>query len=149
MAANKKCRSRAAFIVFCVYIAVLIYILFFAENMGRTGAEAYRYNYIPFKEIKRFVTHVNVLGPAVVLANVLGNVLVFVPFGYFVPRLVKNGMGVVYTTILSMEFSAIIEIMQLITKTGSCDIDDVILNTIGGIVGYILFYIIRRLHPDT
>ena len=38
-----------------------------------------------------------------------------------------------------------IELVQLITKVGSCDVDDIILNTLGGVIGYILWYIYTKL----
>ena len=42
-------------------------------------------------------------------------------------------------------FSLCVEIMQLVTRSGVCDIDDVILNTLGGCLGYLIFYICDRI----
>ena len=132
---------RTAIAVFCIYLICLVYLLFFAENMGRTIGTTYRYNYIPFKEIKRFLTNINSLGMRAVIVNVVGNVVVFMPFGYLVPRIAKRKMGIFYTTILGLEFSACIELIQLVTRTGCCDVDDVILNTLGTFLGCAVYCI--------
>ena len=44
-------------------------------------------------------------------------------------------------TLVGFEFSLFIELMQLITKVGSYDVDDLIMNTVGGILGYIAYRI--------
>ena len=100
----------------------------------------YRYNFIPFKEIRRFYIYRDVVGIRAFLANLFGNVLAFMPFGFFMPilrlRLRK------WYCMLGMTFllSLMIEITQLLTRVGSFDVDDLILNTSGGILGYLLFY---------
>ncbi len=136
---------KTAIVLFGIYLAALFYLLFFAENMGRTCGTTYRYNYIPFHEIKRFLVHADILGIRAVLINIVGNIVVFMPFGFFVPRIAKSKMGFLYTTILCVEFSAFIELVQLITKTGCCDVDDIILNTLGGMLGYLAYYVMYRL----
>lgn len=53
------------------------------------------------------------------------------------------------TAYYSFVLSLCVEVFQLITKVGSFDVDDLLLNTIGGICGYLLFAIcaaIRRRH---
>ena len=44
-------------------------------------------------------------------------------------------------TFLSFLCSVTVELIQLVSKLGSCDVDDVILNTLGGLLGYIMFCI--------
>jgi len=89
MAANKKKSAglRAfAVVLFFLYFAVLFYFLFFSEKMGRTYSErAYHYNLVPFHEIQRFIQYYEVLGMKAVLLNLAGNVVAFVPFGFFLP----------------------------------------------------------------
>jgi glycopeptide antibiotics resistance protein len=36
--------------------------------------------------------------------------------------------------------SLLVELIQLISKVGSCDVDDILLNTLGGVIGYLLFW---------
>lgn len=54
----------------------------------------------------------------------------------------KLNLGAV--TLFSMEFSITVEVIQLITRVGCCDVDDVILNTLGGMLGYLCYWIWRK-----
>ena len=120
---TKRCIKFGSFVLLILYIAVLIYVCFFSEDYGRDVITSYyRYNLIPFKEIRRFYIYRDVVGIRAFLANLFGNVL---------------GM----TFLLSL----MIEITQLLTRVGSFDVDDLILNTAGGIAGYLLFYIMNKI----
>lgn len=137
---QKKKRRAAAVLLFFIYFAVLFYFLFFSESMGRTFSErTYHYNLVPFREIKRFITYYKVLGLGAVLLNIAGNIAAFVPFGIFLPVFSRRCRRFWYTALYSMELSLFVELLQLVTKVGSFDVDDLLLNTIGGIIGYILY----------
>ena len=78
-------------IFFVAYVILLAYVLFFAEIFGRgQWSEIYRYNFVPFKEIKMFWKARHTLPFYIVFLNLAGNVLAFVPFGFFLPMLVKG-----------------------------------------------------------
>lgn len=126
-----------------------MYIVLFAEFMGRTGGyEEYRYNLIPFHEIKRYLPYLGQKSTLGVLAftNIVGNVLIFIPFGFFVPVVLGNRVKLIKTVSLTLSFSATIEIVQLICMVGTCDIDDCLLNTIGGLIGYMGYYLYKLIH---
>ena len=142
MAATKEKGRLRAVIAFLLYLILLSYFLFFSEGMGRTAELEYRYNLTLFREIKRFVYNVNVLGWKAVIVNVVGNVVAFMPFGYFIPRICKIHIGAFSVVLFSFEFSVLVEFLQLITKLGCFDVDDLFMNTIGGLLGYICYYII-------
>ena len=75
-------------ILFVLYIAGLVYFLFFAEMLDRTGIErSYHYNLSPFREIRRFIVYADLLGPVAVISNLFGNIAIFMPFGFLVPIL--------------------------------------------------------------
>ncbi|MDD6039538.1 MAG: VanZ family protein [bacterium] len=132
------------FILFCCYLAALIYFLFFSESLGRTFSErTYHYNLIPFHEIKRFYTYAHRLGFGAVCLNLAGNVLAFVPFGTFLPLLIKKCQNLMRTLLLGFEFSLLVEVLQLLSKVGSFDVDDLLLNTLGVLIGYIVFLIME------
>ena len=77
------------------------------------------------------------IGSKMFIFNVLGNILIFVPFGYFVSRYIK-AKNVWQIILLSIITSVTVETVQL--RIGrSFDIDDIFLNLIGGIIGYFLF----------
>ena len=134
-------------VLFVLYIFFLVYFLFLAEWYGRTGTvEEYRYNLELFREIRRFITYREQLGMFAVFANLLGNILIFVPYGFFISMAAER-RGFFKTLFFSFGLSLCVELVQLATRVGSFDVDDILLNTIGGILGYILFAIcnvIRR-----
>lgn len=136
--------------LFLLYLILLTYFLFFAENLGRVYTEReYAYNLKAFKEIGRFWTYRKELGFAAVFLNIAGNVLCFMPFGAILPVLNRKARNFFMITLLSFEFSLLVECAQLVSKVGSFDVDDLILNTLGGMLGFFVFTIcnqIRRKH---
>lgn len=113
-------------LAFLIYAMLLFYVVTFQDvNYGTN-------NFIPFKEILRYK-----VGSKVFMRNILGNILLFVPFGLFVSHYIKNKK--MYPILLiSVLVSCSIEFAQ--TKIGrTADIDDVILNTLGGVIGYFIY----------
>lgn len=150
---NRKTKKRIQFVsvgLFVLYLFLLAYFLFFAENFGRVYTEReYAYNLELFKEIKRFWIYREELGMAAVLTNIVGNVVCFIPFGAILPVLARRARNFWVIVTLSFEFSLLVECTQLISKVGSFDVDDILLNTLGGILGFIVFTVcnmVRRRH---
>lgn len=127
-----------------LYSAFLIYFLIFSDWYGRTGVmQEYHYNLELFREIKRFWTYREQLGFLVTATNLLGNIFIFVPFGFFM-ALASKKRSLIVTTFLSCMLSLTVEIFQLISRVGSFDVDDLLLNTIGGILGYVVYIIMEK-----
>lgn len=144
---RKKTTALRVFgkVLFLLYVGFLIYFLFLAEWYGRTGvAEEYRYNLELFREIRRFITYREQLGAFAVFANLGGNILIFVPYGFFI-AMAGRSRGFFKTLFASMGLSLCVETVQLFTRVGSFDVDDILLNTIGGVAGYIIFLICNRI----
>ena len=146
-AARKRQYRILGKILFVFYIVFVFYFLLVSEIYGRIGEmENYHYNLVLLQEIKRFWNYREQLGIFPVLANLAGNILIFIPIGFFLP------MASVHRTCSVMIFesfciSLVIEVTQLITKVGCFDVDDLLLNTLGGLIGYIIFMLsnmIRR-----
>ena len=96
-------------------------------------------NFIPFKEIMRYKFFSKLF-----VKNVLGNVLLFLPYGYFVGRYF-SGKSKFLSFFLILLASISIEITQL--SIGRVfDVDDIILNLIGGTVGYIIYLLQVRIY---
>lgn len=129
-------------ILFIIYIAFLFYFLFFSENYGRTNtARGYRYNLVPFAEIKRYIIYHRSFKMSQILVNLLGNIVAFVPMGYFFSCFFNRK---ILTSILCGALSSVlVELIQLITMVGSFDVDDIILNTLGVIFGCLMYYIVK------
>lgn len=140
-AAVKKSIKVSGTCLFCVYVAGLIYFLFFSEEYGRGMAGyVYSYNLYPFREIRRYLTCREILGNRAVFLNLAGNVIGFMPFGALLPIMARGVRRAWKIGALSFEISALIEISQLLFQVGCFDVDDMILNTLGGLLGYFLFW---------
>lgn len=140
--------KKAGAVLFVLYIVALIYFLFFAEQYGRADAAAhfYRYNLIPFREIKRFWIYRETVGIEAMLINIGGNVAGFIPFGLFLPLLSKNTRSFMFIMLSGLAVSLSVEIIQLVSRVGSFDVDDLILNTVGAIIGYVVFKVCKALY---
>jgi glycopeptide antibiotics resistance protein len=133
-------------LLFIIYLILLVYFLFFAESMGRTiSNREYSYNLVPFKEIKRFIKYYKELGMTAVLTNIVGNIVCFIPFGFMLPILSTKIRKLILVGLVSFELSIVIEVAQLIFKVGSFDVDDLLLNTLGGMVGFLIYSITNRI----
>lgn len=133
-------------VLFILYIILLAYFLFFSEHYGRTiTSNEYRYNLVLFKELKRFILYRKEIGIESFIVNIFGNVLAFTPFGFVLPIISVSNRKLINIALLSLEFSLTIELIQLIFKVGIFDVDDLFLNTIGGILGGIFFFIYRKI----
>ncbi len=139
---SRKTVSTLGWFLFLCYLAALTYFCFFSEEMGRTDLSVgYRYNLVPFKEIERCIRYWDVLGPANASMNLLGNVAAFLPFGFILAMLSPKSRKWYLVLFLSLLGSLAIESLQLITRRGSFDVDDLMLNTLGGVLGYGCFRI--------
>lgn len=137
----KRKIKAAGTVAFLLYIIALIYFLFFAErNSGLEFAQReYHYNLTPFQEIKRFWIYREQLGAVAVISNLMGNVAGFVPFGSILPTISRNARGFFFITFSGFTLSLCVETIQLISKVGCFDVDDLLLNTTGAALGYLLF----------
>lgn len=126
-------------LLFLIYLVVLIYFLFFADEYGRIPGGERGINLMPFLEIRRFLGNFRFLGWKAVFLNVAGNILAFVPLGAILPVLFKTFQKFSCAVLGTALFSAAVEGVQYLTGRGRCDVDDIILNVCGGIFGYLLF----------
>lgn len=150
MSAKKRRQYRIlGKILFVLYIIFVFYFLLVSESYGRIGEmQNYRYNLVLFKEIKRFWNYREQLGMFATVTNLVGNILIFLPFGFFMP-MASRRRNFMVTSVYSLALSLVVEVSQLFLKVGSFDVDDLFLNTIGGMLGYITFTVcnvIRRNH---
>ena len=111
-------------LVFIIYILCLHYILTYQGNSGGV-------NLIPFKEMFRYS-----FGSYKFIKNVIGNILLFVPFGFFANYYINNKKTST-ALLIPLIVSGCAEGIQYYIGR-SFDVDDIILNVIGGYVGYLL-----------
>ncbi len=113
-------------LLFIIYILLLYYLLLSTENAS-SGL-----NLVPFREITRYS-----ITSKSFFYNVIGNIALFIPFGYFVSdylKAKKTHQILIVSTIISLTA----ELIQY--KIGRAfDIDDIILNVTGAIIGYLIY----------
>ncbi|QUI24410.1 VanZ family protein [Vallitalea pronyensis] len=126
------------YILFALYLMLLIDLLFFD---GRSGGVK-DYNLVPFRTIKNYIKYRHVI-MNVSITNIVGNILAFIPLGFFVPTLWRWARWMIITTIFCGLMSFIVEITQYRYSVGRFDVDDIILNTLGGLIGYMVYKLCR------
>ena len=114
-------------LVFIIYVMLLFQLLTDTELNTSSGI-----NIIPFTEILRYEIGSNAFN-----MNVLGNILIFLPFGYFISSYVK-AKKVNHILFISIITSFTVEIVQHYIGR-SFDIDDILLNVVGSILGFLLY----------
>lgn len=68
--------------------------------------------------------------------NLVGNVIMFIPLGYLLPKVSARQRKLWRTLLTTALLIALVELLQLFSLRGSCDVDDVILNVMGAAIGY-------------
>lgn len=136
---------RISWFCFILYLAGMAYFLFFSEGLHRGGNNSYRYNLVLFQEIKRAMYCLRHGDIQYFLLNVVMNIGAFMPFGFFLPVISPKNKKFLNVFLLSLELTLSIEILQLLFKVGIFDVDDIVMNTLGGVLGYVVYYIARVL----
>jgi glycopeptide antibiotics resistance protein len=124
-----------AFILTAAIFYVLIMIkLLFLRGAGHFHS-GYSYNLIPFNTIKQYIVNHDHFNSDIWVKNLFGNIILFIPLGIFGPLLnVRLLRPILFLeSVISLLFC--VELIQLFTKVGSFDIDDIILNTLGAMSG--------------
>ncbi|MGN0242162.1 MAG: VanZ family protein [Candidatus Weimeria sp.] len=139
---KKKFNAAVNVVLFAIYLAALIYILFLnGRGLVWSNASFKEYcehfvNFIPLWSISSYIVKVSSgqLSFTIAVRNIFGNFLMFVPLAYFVYRF--NRPTVRRYTLILLIILVLIEILQLLLRVGSCDIDDVILGLSGSVLAY-------------
>lgn len=117
---------------FIIYVMCLFYVVTFQDVNWSTS------NFIPFKEMFRYP-----VGSKLFFKNVLGNMIMFMPYGFFVSYFLKLKKPV-SIFLLSVLTSFTIEFTQL--QIGRVfDVDDILLNIIGSFLGFFAYYFIVKI----
>lgn len=120
----------------------MAYFLFFSEYLNRSnvGTE-FHYNLTLLKEVKRSFWCYKAGMYQYFVLNFVMNIVAFIPFGFFLPFLSYSAARKKFTYVIfcAFGFTLTIEFTQLILRVGTFDVDDILLNTIGGLIGFILY----------
>lgn len=134
----KKYIIKYAF--FAIYILILLKLTLFRQ----TTLENYEINFTLFVDL---ISVYKKSGLWQFIRLFLGNIVWFVPFGFMLPKMLKKCN---FTIVILSGFllTLFIEILQLVFKKGVCEIDDLILNIAGTMIGYSVYKIIQRINAN-
>lgn len=139
--------------LFVVYAVILLWLLFdrpsgWGSELSYAGQMRQNMNLIPFYTIGNYWQVVKRMDFTPIfyhcVINLGGNIFLFIPIGYFLPWLwpcLRKFFPFLLTCVLSI---TLVELLQLVTLLGSLDIDDLILNLFGMLLGYVCFMIFKK-----
>lgn len=153
---NKNNKGRyILYTIFIIYLIVLFKIVLFKYEplaniiKGDIRMTFRSANLMPFKTILDFL-NIGVKNNSLLWAfsNIFGNICIFMPLGYLLALFSKKFRSLKNVTIAALALSMFFEVSQYFGYLGSLDIDDLILNTLGGISGYLVYIGIKKLISD-
>ncbi len=150
----KKVLNFTTALIFVIYLLLILYFTLFDYAFGRNIFNIFNWsvtnfreytesslNLVPFGTIKLMINGLiseNITTKYFII-NILGNFFLLSPLGYFLPKLYSNINKFWKFLLITAGISLLIEVLQLIFLTGSCDVDDFILNVLGAVVFYPIF----------
>lgn len=138
--------------LFIVYGLIMLWLLFgqrlhsidFTDYAGRLSRNI---NLVPFRTVKLFIRlakySTDSASLALAVRNLAGNIVLFIPLG-FLPAIFPQLKSFVRFIITVSLCIAAVEILQFVTLLGSCDIDDLILNVSGAVIGFVLMGLFEK-----
>jgi glycopeptide antibiotics resistance protein len=133
---DKNETNRLTTVLFIIYLIALCWILLFKLGVRFSYMENRRVNLIPFSELL-------ISNGKIDISEIISNVVIFVPLGIYGGILFEKwifGKKLFFFFLISL----IIEVLQFILAVGAFDITDIITNTLGGIIGFMIFKAIEK-----
>ena len=132
---------------FIVYLFALAVILFLgSRGLMWSDLSLLEYiknssNFVPFKTINLYIQALSeeTMNIDIPIKNLAGNLLLFLPMGIYLPLLFRKFNQVAMFSIFMIILLFIVEAVQILTRLGSFDIDDFILNMLGALIGFALW----------
>ena len=144
---DKKHRKRNI-LLFVIYSAIMLWLLF--DRVGGIDGMPYwdqiraNLNLEPFHTIRLFLKVLDQqIYSAAAVINLGGNVIMFIPLGFLLPQVFPGLQKFRHCILATVLIITTVELTQLFTLLGSCDIDDLILNLLGASIGYLIFKCIK------
>lgn len=140
--------DRRWHVIFFVYLLIVIRLIIFKYPLSQLTAIARSWekgvvleglehaNFTLFKTIRMYIDYSYMLNS---FENLVGNVVVLIPFGFMLPFVLKAGRNFFVMLLNAFLFVTGLEIFQLFSAFGAFDVDDILLNCLGAVIGYILY----------
>lgn len=133
---RKRVESLLFWGIVVFYILLLMDVVFLSRLSS--GASIRLVNLVPFQSIQSYINVDDGVHYRLLDVNIWGNILLFVPMGIYVP-LIKKSFSFLKTLLSLVLISLLIEGIQYLFILGSADIDDVLLNVMGGLLGWVFY----------
>lgn len=152
---EKSKQERLLCLFFFLYLLFLLKMIVFkyplAELQEIAGAwrqeviweGLHTANFVPFKTIKMYIQYYDLPGIRS-FSNLFGNVLIFVPVGAMLPLVHKASKNVLILLVNALLLIVGIEVFQLFSNFGAFDVDDIILNCFGVLLGRCVYQILWK-----
>lgn len=132
---------------FVFYLVALVILLFLgSRSLLWSDLSLMEYvksssNFLPFKTISTYITAMfdGSMNRDIPIKNLFGNFILFLPMGIYLPYFAKRINKVRTFTFSMMILLLVIEVIQVVTRLGSLDIDDFILNMVGALIGFAIW----------
>ena len=130
--------------LFVIYSLTMLWLLFGRQQYHREMMDML-VNLQPLKTIRAYLyvlqNREEVFLLRIAAFNLFGNVVLFIPYGIFLPYLFNRLRSLWKVMLFGAVTIVCVELLQIATLRGSCDVDDLILNMMGILIGYIVFRI--------
>lgn len=130
-----------SFIFGLFYLPLLFYALFFKEINNRAATEGI--NLVPFSTIMSNITGITHVHSGAAFMNILANIFLFVPLGFYSEVLWGKRKVKIRIAILVL-IPIIVELVQFAFSLGIFDVDDIILNAFGGLLGILVIKVLEK-----
>ena len=145
----KKSRNMQK-VIFFLYLLIVVRLIIFKypievlreiaasweKNVILEGLDTA--NFTLFKTIRMYIDYAYKLNS---FENLAGNIVVFMPFGFLLPSVLVWGRNFLVMLLNAFIFVLGIEVFQLFSAVGAFDVDDILLNCVGAVLGYFIFLI--------
>ncbi len=135
-------------VIFLFYIFMLAIVSFWGISTSQTRLYGnigdVSHNIVPFHTIETYFFNFQHYNFDTWFYNTFGTILVFIPLGILLPLVFVNLRNMTLIVLLSLVVSLIIETIQYVTLLGVFDVDDILLNTFGSILGFLIFTLIIK-----
>lgn len=147
---GRQFQKKYVKLIFFIYLLVVIKVIIFKYPLEQLKEIASTWekgvvlegldtaNFTLFKTIRMYIDYSYMLNS---FENLVGNVVVFIPFGFLLPYVLKWGRNFFVMLINAFLFVLGIEVFQLFSAFGAFDVDDILLNCLGAVLGYLVYLV--------
>ncbi len=147
---GRQFQKKYVKLIFFIYLLAVIKVIIFKYPLEQLKEIASTWekgvilegldtaNFTLFKTIRMYIDYSYMLNS---FENLVGNVVVFLPFGFLLPYVLKRGRNFFVMLLNAFLFVLGIEVFQLFSAFGAFDVDDILLNCLGAVMGYMIYLV--------